>query len=170
MIYLAVAAGAAGAAVRTAGDRRRLKGWLAIAAWFVILASFRFLALEDILRAELREVLQSSGALVSRRMVQWPVSIAALVAGGLVCRRLIGRIVRVGPFSRLAALDWALLASAGMLCLLLIRIVSLHALDKLLFSPVIGPLRINWMIDIGLGAVVLVSAMAFLRRPPGRQG
>ena len=46
-----------------------------------------------------------------------------------------------------------------MIGLVALRLVSFHATDALLYAP----LRLNWVLDIGLTLIVAGSAWAFIR-------
>ena len=39
----------------------------------------------------------------------------------------------------------------------------LHAMDAILFRGLIGPIRLNWILDLGLSLTVCVSAILFGR-------
>ena len=51
------------------------------------------------------------------------------------------------------------LAAAAMVCLMALRIASLHMIDALLY----GPSKLNWVIDIGVCLVVLVAAIYYVQ-------
>ncbi len=51
------------------------------------------------------------------------------------------------------------LASAAMVCLMALRIASLHMTDALLY----GPAKLNWVIDIGVSLVVLIAAIYYVQ-------
>ena len=138
-------------------------GWGAIAAVFALLAAMRFLAGEDILRAELREWIDYVGLQSERRAWQWPLTIAVLVMAGISGFATIRRMRSHGRDRSRRSLEWAWLATFAMLALLTVRIVSLHQADSMLFSRMFGPIRFNWVLDIGLSTVVLLAAISATR-------
>lgn len=136
-----------------------LRCWLAVAAIFVLLVILRVFNLEEIMRDDLRVWLTTEGLSQSRRAYQG-VIIATLIAlsaaVGLylaywVSQRISGR--------RNIAVAVASSACIAMLTLILLRIVSLHALDALLF----GPLKLNWFGDLGTTFAILGSAVFYVR-------
>lgn len=58
--------------------------------------------------------------------------------------------------------------AAGMVFLLLLRILSLHSVDDVLY----GPLKLNWVGDVGMSLAVLGCAIRYAKivstAPPGR--
>jgi hypothetical protein len=46
-----------------------------------------------------------------------------------------------------------------MLFLVILRVISLHMIDRLLF----GPLKLNWIGDIGASLVVLGAAIYYMK-------
>jgi len=140
--------------------------WLVVALVFVALAASRVYSLEEILRTELREWLRAEGAIAGRRVWQGYLiagALAATSAGGLFACYWASR--KVKGRRNLAALI-ALGSTVAMLMLVAMRIISLHALDQLLF----GPLKLNWVGDLGLSLTVLAAAIYYVRilRQPRR--
>lgn len=140
--------------------------WMFVALVFLALAASRVFSLEDLLRAELRDWLRAEGAIAGRRVWQGYLiagAIAATSAGGLFAcywasRRIRGR--------RNLAVLVALGSTGAMLMLVAMRLISLHALDQLLF----GPFKLNWIGDIGLSLAVLAASVFYVRilRQPRR--
>jgi hypothetical protein len=140
------------------------KIWVAVAVLFVALIVSRVFNLEEILRADLREWLQSEDMVDDRRSVQGVIiagAIAAFAAAGLyavywVSRRIEGR--------RNIAVAIAGGGGIVMLILIALRTISLHAMDQLLY----GPLKLNWVGDIGASAAVIAAAVYYtwlIRQP-----
>lgn len=131
--------------------------WVAIAAIFVILALMRVFGIEELMRVNLRMTLYSEGAYETRRTLQGPLfaivflTAAAIAAGFLyfVAKGVRGR-------RNLAALV-AIACTGGMIFLAVLRLVSLHSVDELLY----GPLKMNWITDLGLSMAVLGSALRY---------
>ena len=138
--------------------------WLLIAAFFVFLIVSRLLGLEELLRSELRGVLQAQELSEDRRSIQGPVIaviIIAFAALGMlavywVAQRISGR--------RNIAVALAIGGCGIMSATIVMRTVSLHALDQLLN----GPLKLNWVGDIGASFAVLVAAIVYARIVSGR--
>lgn len=174
-LYLVVA-GAAFVAARHSPPRANgfelRRNWLLVGAFFLLFALMRLLAVEDVLREFLRETLASLDLREGRRSIQLPLSLAAIALAAIGLFPILRRITRRGLTSSEAAIEWAWLAIAGMIALIALRLISLHAVDQLLFGPSLGPLRINWMLDIGLSALAFSAAISFIwqRSRTVRQG
>ncbi len=52
-----------------------------------------------------------------------------------------------------------------MIGLMMLRIISLHMIDRLLF----GPLKLNWVFDIGSTLAVLAAALYYIAIVSGRK-
>lgn len=133
--------------------------WLVLAVLFVVLIALRAVGAEDLIRDAMRTELRSEGNYDARRFVQGLiVSIVLVVVSGIgfywayrLSRRSRGR--------RNQATLAALAAGAVMIFLVVLRIISLHMIDSLLF----GPLKLNWVGDIGASLVVLGSAFYYVK-------
>ena len=168
VLYLIVAAAAISALIRSSHQIAWHKAaWIAVAALFVGLALIRVFAVEELARSFLRCVLQSEGAYESRRAVQAPLfavvfaTAAATLAGAVY---FVANTVRGG---RNVAVITAMGCAAGMVFLMVLRILSLHSVDEVLY----GPLKLNWVGDIGLSLAVLGCAIRYATivkaAPPG---
>lgn len=133
--------------------------WAALAALFIILLCMRGLGIEEWARGILREGLRSDGAYADRRGLQGIIVSAVLAcvgaAGGWwfyrASQRLRGR--------RNVAVMVALASGAAMIFLVVLRLISLHAVDTILY----GPLKLNWVGDIGSCAVVAMAAIYYVK-------
>ena len=169
-LYLVVTAlclAAAGAAHKTGPQRRLGPIWIGIALLFVVLAASRLLDAENHLHAGLRLWLAGEGEYGARRSVQAPLAAIVLGIGGLSAIAIILR--SPGRRSSVAerAVRWASRSAAAMVGLVALRVVSFHATDALLYKP----LRLNWIIDLGLTLIVAVCAWRYCRASPsGRAG
>ena len=134
--------------------------WIGSALVFAGLVAARVTLAEDRLRALLRLQLREAGSYDEREAVQLAASLAALAIAALFALWWGRGWVRSrgDPIRRMVRL--AQLGIAGMVPLWGLRIASLHAVDRLLYS---GPLRLNWIIDIGLAATVGLAAVLFVR-------
>ena len=149
---------AAGAAAANAGRRSQqfwhLRGWIILVALFCVLIALRLLDGEEIIRDNLREILRSDTRYESRRDFQRPL-VAGLVAiaavGGFFWIYRVGRRVKG---RRNIAVMLALACGAAMVFLVALRMISLHAIDAVLY----GPLKLNWVADVGLSCAIVAAA------------
>lgn len=138
--------------------------WIAIAVIFALLIVSRLLLIEDAIRADLRESLKASQIFAARREMQGPFIAAALLIclvvafGGayLTMRKIVGRRDR--------AVAIAATSCAVMLVIVAMRIISLHAMDALLY----GPLKLNWVGDLGASAAIIAAATFYVLLLRGR--
>ena len=145
MLYACVIAAclAAGRATFTAparnGDRLH---WFAASAVFIGLAAARLVGAEDRIRVALRSAITEAGEYGERAIWQAPLAIAALIAGFVAFILLARGWSRIIPGSRMR---YVMIARAGLLVLAgltVLRLVSFHQTDQLLYS---GPIRLNWL-------------------------
>ncbi|ANY19430.1 hypothetical protein A6F68_00904 [Tsuneonella dongtanensis] len=146
---------AARKAIATHRPRRMSAAWMTLAALFVALGLARAFEVEAAVTQWLRLAARTDGAYETRSAWQAPLAvvvaiIASLTALGLLSqrRRMRGRAERL--------MWWASMAGAGMVWLSMLRIVSFHAIDRLLYAK---PIHLNWIIDLGLTGIVLASAV-----------
>lgn len=160
--YVLVAA-CCGLAAMTANRKRQmpwhLRSWLFVALLFLVLAAFRVLALEEILRVDLREALYSEGTYEQRRDFQKPLVAGIIVLGSALAGWWVYRFGRTVRGRRNIAAMIALTCSALMIFLMALRLISLHAVDALLY----GPAKINWILDIGASVAVIGAALVYWR-------
>jgi len=161
-LYIGVALACVWAGRGHASDasvRAAARFWFLVAAVFIGMALLRAMAAEDTARDYLRAVLDQANAREWRRVMQIPLAVSlGLIAAGLLAwmaKRL--RQLRERPESRLRLI--AGMALVAMMGLIALRIVSLHFTDWLLFSGMIGPIRLNWIIDLGASLTVLICAI-----------
>ncbi|MEP1422976.1 MAG: hypothetical protein ABJK59_14510 [Erythrobacter sp.] len=158
----AVVAGASFRAGREARAKRQqpwhLKAWSLITLYFVLLIILRLFSIEEGLREGMREMLEIQNLLADRRSFQGPIIAiaialftgAAMFAAYWTSQRVSGR--------RNIAVAVAIGACGAMLATMVMRTVSLHALDRLLN----GPLKLNWVGDIGSSLAVLGAALFYV--------
>lgn len=153
-----------------AGAKRQTKWhiriWLLAAVLFGSLIVARLLGLEDVLRETLRNWLQAEGLADDRRAIQGPiiaVSIALFAAGGMIAFYWVAQHI---SGRRNIAVVAALGACGVMVATITMRMVSLHALDQLLY----GPLKLNWIGDVGASLAVLGAAIYYIGVVSGRIG
>ncbi len=168
--YALVAVACGVAASRSRAHNQQVwhgRAWIAIALLFLVLILSRLLNAEEIIRDDLRDWLQSEDMLDGRRVWQrWLIAGAIFVGGavGLFAGyRVVGRVTG----RRNVAVAIAAGSSGLMLCLIVLRLISLHAMDRLLY----GPLKLNWVGDIGASAAIMAAAAYYIWviRQPIRQ-
>jgi len=152
-------------AARAQHRRWQSLAWIALGALFVCLAGARVFGIEEIARDAVRDALRSDGLYDDRRNLQSMV-IAGLLVIGAGCGSWFGyRAVRTARRRRDAALAIALAGGVGMAMLLILRLVSLHWVDRALY----GALKLNWFADIGLSCLVLLAASHYVYRARSAQ-
>ena len=138
------------------------------AAFFVILAAIRLFGIEEGVRSALRQVLREGGTWSQRVDLQFPlvaVILALILAAVLLAMRQAERTGRSRGRRLLLVANTAL---SGFAILFALRIVSLHAVDQLLYR---GPLPLNWLLDGLLTLAVAGAAFLYVRlsrTPPAR--
>ena len=133
--------------------------WLGLAFLFAALVFLRVFDVENLLRAEFREILKIQGSYQDRREVQAVFAVTIIVIFSAAGALAVFRLSRMLSGRRSFAVFLAALSGAGMLALILLRLVSHHAIDALLY----GPLKLNWVADLGLTAAVGAAALYYLR-------
>lgn len=163
IIYLAVLA----ACLLAVGTSKRFhqqpwhgRYWAVIAVVFAMLALGRVLALEDVVRDALRDFFRSQDAYGSRRDFQRPLAIAMVCVCVLLASAFFFRIARSVRGRRNVAVLVAGASTAGLIGLLMLRLISLHQVDAILYS---GPVRLNWLLDIGASVTVAGAAALYMR-------
>lgn len=132
--------------------------WLFVAAMFVLFAVLRGFQIEDWLEVTLRSALRAEGVYQDRRLIQTVaasvIAIFAVVGVGYWMyqgmRHLADRCHGLVFFARVACF--------AMIALICLRLVSLHAVDIILYG-----FRVNWITDVGLTLFVALSAVLYSR-------
>lgn len=140
--------------------RWHVRSWALIALFFLLMAVWRVFDLEDSIRADLREQLRTEGLLEGRRSFQGvliAIALAVFAGASLYFTYWVSRM-RAGR--RTLAVYAALACSMVLLMLLALRLVSLHALDQLLY----GSLKLNWIGDLGASGGTLLAAIYYSMR------
>jgi len=94
-----------------------------------------------------------------RRAFQSAIVAAILFVGAMLAGWRYYRVVRMIRGRRNIATTIARGCALAMI-LLALRLISLHAIDAMLYA---GPVRLNWIIDIGASLLVMGSAIAYWR-------
>ncbi len=171
MIAACLYGGVAGAcllAVVASQSRRQARWhiwcWLGLATFFVLLAISRAFAFEDALRENLRLLLRAEGAYDQRRELQGPIFATIFVGAASIAGFWFYRVMHDISGRRNIATVIASASGGVMTVLVLLRIISLHSVDELLY----GPLRLNWLTDIGSSVLVLASGVYYWSVVTGR--
>ena len=148
---------------RQAGWHIRM--WLFAAALFVALAALRGLGIEDFWQGELRSMLRAEGTYQDRREFQRPLAAIVVAFAGIVAFLWAYRGFRNVRGRRNVAVMVAGASAFAMIALVALRLISLHPVDALLY----GPLKLNWIIDMGSSLVVLGAAGYYTRLVSSRR-
>lgn len=150
---------AAVVAARCRQGQGHVQTWVGVCLLFSVLAISRFLGIEQSITEFLREHLKDSGLYDVRRSWQAPVvAVVTMIAGalGLVFAH---RFVERQHGRRNHARSVAFISSCVMIVLVALRLASFHAIDSVLY----GPLKLNWVIDLGSTIAVVVAAAYYAR-------
>jgi hypothetical protein len=163
MIYLLVTV-ASLIAFQTAISREQVTFhvvfWASIGTFFLVLSVARILGVEEQARDFLRDWISASGLRENRRFFQGlavSLTIPIFVLMGLYARFHLARLLHS---RRNVAVATACLGCGIMLLLILLRLISLHALDRLLF----GAPKLNWIFDVGAALLVAAAALYYVGR------
>lgn len=160
-IYLGVLLSCLLAAVVAVKQRRspwHWRIWFAIAALFGLLAMMRWLALEDLVRDQLRAASVDGAVYDQRRNFQRPIAASAIAIAGALVLLIPMRFAKSFRSRRELAVFGASASAVAMVFLLAIRLISLHQIDALLY----GPLKLNWIIDLGASLLVAAAAVVYI--------
>lgn len=161
-IYVLVVAAcvlATSSAIRERQQAWHIRTWLALAALFAGLVLMRLFDVEEVLRDALRDFLRYEHSYGERRNFQRPIASAIIALAALGAFVWFYRATRAIRGRRNIAAMAALAGGSAMVVLIILRLVSLSPVDSLLY----GPLKLNWIGDIGLSVLVL-GAGAFYSR------
>ena len=146
----------------TAHGRRPLgtdhRFWFMATAIFGLLALSRVLAIEELFRSNAREWLEGGALYANRQQVQLPLAVAALSVSAIIAWVWLMKWRRVLGDKRKRAILLAWAGLFAMAVLIVLRIISFHSIDSLLYD---GP-RLNWWIDIGASLLVAFAAWKYL--------
>lgn len=148
--------------VRPSSTPAAWRWWLAVAACFVVLAAIRLTNADQALHDHIRDWAERDGIYGERHDLQIPVTLAGLTG---LFGMFVWAIVRGWTFDRVVL---ARSATLVLLVLVVLRMVSLHAVDAFLYRAV-GPVRVNYLLDTGLTFSVIALAAAEWLQPPKRQ-
>jgi len=162
LIYVAVAGTCSLAAIASQTSTSR-RFWVMGAVFFLALATLRFTGIEAYVTNGLRGWLYEAGTYQDRRDIQRPLAAGAVVAlsGALFFFYWKRPKPRAGP--REWSKFWGMLGIVAMGGVIAMRLISFHELDRLLY----GPIKMNWILDIGSSALVMWAALRFRKLADG---
>lgn len=135
------------------------KTWLFIAVLFGILVFLRFYAIEEMIRDTVRAYFRSQGNYGDRRSLQAPLVAMLIVIAAATAFAFFYRMTRRLAGRRNLARLVASIAALALVFLVVLRLASLHLVDALLY----GPVKLNWVIDLGASLTVLGAAFYYTR-------
>lgn len=133
--------------------------WNFVAVLFVCLIFSRMFELEQIIRTNLRDLLVAQDLVERRREIQGPLIAIGMIGAGLTAMIGLYYTAKNVTGRRNLAVATALGACAVMTFTMILRTVSLHALDRYLD----GPLKLNWVGDVGSSLSVFVAGIIYIR-------
>jgi len=134
--------------------------WFALAILFAVMAGSRILGVEEMIRDTLRTAMREEGRYADRRQIQAVVVSTAILSIAAVAAFWAWRTGRHLRGRRNQTIIVAMAAGASLVVLMSLRIVSLHAIDRLLY----GPIKLNWVADVGASLVVAIAAIVYVKR------
>lgn len=156
VVYLFVSAACALAARHSRTSQSRFF-WIFVAIFFSALAVVRGTGIEAYVTDGLRHWLYAEGAYEDRRDIQRPLAAGAVV--GISGILFLLYLKRPSPRAGLREWSkfWGVVGTIMMCGVIAMRLISFHDLDRLLY----GPVRMNWILDIGSSAIVTWAALRF---------
>lgn len=145
---------------RTRRSRSDMIVWLSACGLFIALIAVRLLGGEDIARDFLRGIATGEGFYSTRTAGQLA---ALIVLGGLLAlgwNKIRGDWLKKRGSKSAIFIRIALVGMFGFALLYGLRIISLHALDRLLYA---GPVRLNWVLEAAFTLIIAGPAVQYLR-------
>lgn len=141
------------AAIFTGWRSGRRGAWLAIAIGVLALLLARALNAEEVLREQLRSGMLDAETYRDRRTLQN----AVLGVGVIALIGVVGASFAWPWWKRITPPMLAACGVVGIFLLSLLRILSVHSVDRLLYFAV-GPIRLHWIAELaGIGLIALAS-------------
>lgn len=135
------------------------KIWWFCAAFFLVLAAVRAMGAESIMTENMRHWFHDQGVYGARRDLQRPISAGLVVVLSAVFALFWLKCPSMQSSTRQWAKFWGFVGLVTMTGVIAMRLISFHELDRLLY----GPIKLNWLLDIGSSALVAWAAWRFGR-------
>ncbi|MGB3795947.1 MAG: hypothetical protein WA957_06550 [Alteraurantiacibacter sp.] len=136
-----------------------VRSWLLVAALFTLLCLARIFSIEELVQEIVRQHVRSNGTYLDRDEWQRPVAAGLIVISTAFAGFAVFRTFRTIRGRRNFAVAFVVYCAFAMLALIATRLISLHTLDRLLY----GPLKLNWIADIGLSGAIAAAAFYYTR-------
>lgn len=134
--------------------------WSLVTMFFALLVVSRVTGFEDLVRASMKAALDSGGRYSARRPIQAAIAVGAAAMGAVVAYFSWRKLLDGKPRPIASALSLALAGSWAMAGLVVMRLISLHQIDRLLYS---GP-HLNRFADPAAAIVVCAGAWSYVLR------
>ena len=132
--------------------------WFTVACSFLALLVFRVIQGEDLVRNNLRAFARGHDLYEMRHDYQAALVGIVLVGGALVAFAVWQRWFRQRLSRESLLVRVATVATLAFVPLYALRIISLHAVDALLYA---GPVRLNWILELALCLMIMACALAY---------
>lgn len=136
------------------------KVWLFAAVAFAGFGVLGLSGLETALQDALRNQLLLDGDYAVRREFQTPATVVALLAIAASFGLVFWRLHSEPQQQRFAPHRVAILAVMAIAGVSVLRLISLHAVDALLY----GPLKLNWAVELGAPVFAIAASLKGLQR------
>lgn len=134
------------------------------AGWMLLCFAFvRVFGLEELVREFLRDLFETHGLIEKRRTFQFAILLLLGAGATIIAWPFAVRQNLASSNLRGMAVLAIKLALIGFLLLVSARLVSWHALDSVLYAEFFGIVRLNWILDLGLVAILGGSAILIER-------
>lgn len=165
VLALSACVAAAGAVAVQKQPVVHLVQWILLALFFAVLLGSRLFDWEETLRMSLRASLYEADSYDARRDYQRPIVAVVLLLGAPVVFGLIYWVAQTSGQRRNLAVGIALFGGVMIAGVVVLRIISLHQVDALLY----GPLKLNWFGDVGGTALVIAAAAYYVKLVSARK-
>lgn len=139
-------------------------GWILVALFLFALVPLRLGGVEEVVRDALREIIRADYDYRARGAWQAPLAAAAFTLAALVA----GFFVLWRGMDLRRPVNLAITGVFAMACLWLLRILSFHPIDRLIYAGP-GPLRVNYLLELSCLGCVALGSYLYFDRPRQKQ-